>query len=298
MSRFWGILFLLVPLAGSAAYLLAVLNVRPLQGMWLPETLSESGRVIDHLFNLIHGICAVIFLLTTGCLGWSLWKWGGGTRPAPAGNLGTAGSDGNVPETQCPKAKYIHGHVGLEVVWTLVPACILVFLSLYQYESWADSKMRRPVDDQGHLQSPHARVVAKQFGWEFYYPGPDGQLGTLDDVYQENELLVAANEPVVLQLESRDVIHSFFVPVLRIKQDIVPGMQHFCWFTADASQPGQAHEIACTELCGWGHYKMKAHLRILPREELDRQLAALSRRRMATGQSSELSELEAQQGEQ
>jgi len=83
---------------------------------------------------------------------------------------------------------------------------------------------------------------------------------------------VPRGEDVVLQLESRDVIHSFFVPELRLKQDVVPGMSQFAWF--NANQTGEV-DILCTELCGWGHYKMKARLRIVEPEEFQTYLKDL-----------------------
>jgi len=229
---------------------------------WLPENFSQSGQIIDNLFNMIHVVCAVIFLLTTTVLGYALWRF-----------RGRAGD----------KANYVHSNTLLEVIWSIIPAGILIFLSLYQYDSWAEDKMRRPiVETTGQPMPPQVKVIAKQFGWEFYYPGEDGTFGTVDDVYLENELYVPSDEAVVLQLESRDVIHSFFIPALRVKQDIVPGMKHFIWFEANGSDPNDSYSIACTELCGWGHYKMKAWIRILPRKEFDAKMAQLNRERMST----------------
>jgi cytochrome c oxidase subunit 2 len=167
----------------------------------------------------------------------------------------------------------------LEIAWSVIPAGILIFLSLYQYESWADNKMRRPqisLNGKQLDQPPTAKIIAKQFGWEIYYPGADGIFGTVDDVYVENELYVPSDESVVLQLESRDVIHSFFIPVLRLKQDIVPGMKHFCWFRAKGADPSKNYEILCTELCGWGHYKMKGWVHIVPRQEFDQKMKSLN----------------------
>ena len=77
------------------------------------------------------------------------------------------------------------------------------------------------------------------------------------------------NDDVVLQLESRDVIHSFCIPELRLKQDIVPGMKQFCWFRAINANPDKTYELICTELCGFGHYKMKGKVRFLPAIEFN-----------------------------
>ena len=92
------------------------------------------------------------------------------------------------------------------------------------------------------------------------------------DRYIENLLVVPVGEDIVLQLESRDVIHSFFVAELRLKQDIVPGKTQFAWF--NPIRPCEV-DILCTELCGWGHYKMKARLKVVPRNEFDTWLKEL-----------------------
>ena len=268
MSRFWSLLFCLVPILGLGFYALSVFDIAPMKSTWLPENISVDGKVIDSLFNMIHVICAVIFLLTTSILALALWRY----RSQPG-----------------RKASSIHSNARLEIVWSIIPAAILVFLSLYQYDSWADSRIRRPMVGEGESaqpKPPNALIIAKQFGWEVYYPGPDGQLGSLDDIYVENQLILPEGEDIVLQLESRDVIHSFFVPELRVKQDIVPGMTHYCWFRPVGSDPEKKYEIACTELCGWGHYKMKGWLQILPAAEYETTMDRLAAERYQTGNDS------------
>ena len=148
-----------------------------------------------------------------------------------------------------------------------------MFIAFYQMGSWAENKMDRPatvINGQTTPIPPMILVRAKQFGWEFHYAGPDGKIGTPDDYYIENEMVVPVNEDIVLQLESKDVIHSLFVPRLRLKQDIVPGMKQFAWFKGNQIAD---MEIACTELCGWGHYKMKGRLRIVSRADYDAWIA-------------------------
>ena len=257
MSRFWSILFFLVPILGVLAFVMAALGIAPLQACWLPGSYTRAGDTIDHLFNGIHYLAAVILLGTGLTLGWLLWRFDHRRNPAA-------------------KAVYIHSNSKLEIVWSVIPGMILVFLAFYQMNSWAENKTDRPtVERNGEttVRPPILLVKAKQFGWEFYYPGPDGRLETQDDLYIENLMLVPANEDVVIQLESRDVIHSFYVPELRLKQDIVPGMTQFSWF--NARKTGEL-EIYCTELCGWGHYKMKADLRIVSRAEFDQWIEELT----------------------
>lgn len=242
MNRFWSLLLLSVPILGTWMIVWAVLDWWPLQGHWLPENVNAYGGVIDHLFDLILWITGVIFVVTGLVLAWSLWA--GATRPA-----------GRAPAT--------HGSHLLEIIWAVIPGLVLVFLSLYQMEAWARNKMDVPTemaaDGKTHEVGPTARVVARQFDWDFWYPGADGVFGTVDDVMVTDELHVPVGKPVVLEIQSTDVLHSFFVPALRVKQDVVPGMRQRVWF--EANQVGR-YEIACTELCGWGHYKMRAWLHV------------------------------------
>lgn len=103
-------------------------------------------------------------------------------------------------------------------------------------------------------------VEAEQFEWFATYPGPDGQFETVDDMEAPiNVVHVPVNQPVIIRLTSRDVLHSFFVPVLRLKQDAIPGTIIPVWF--EATKVGE-YEIACAELCGLGHYRMRGLLRV------------------------------------
>lgn len=244
MNRFWAILFALVPILGTWSFFAAANGWWPLQNGWLPENTSEQGETIDHLYYLIHWVALVIFLITGGLIAWALW---GGHRRK--------------------KSQYVHSHTGLELIWSVIPGFILVFLSVYQFQSWTDNKIERPIVSSGSDDIPAppiARVHARQFGWDIEYPGPDGLLDTVDDVMIPNELVVPVGQTIVLQLESRDVIHSLFVPELRLKQDIVPGMKQFVWFRPMRERK---YEIVCAELCGWGHYKMKGIIRIVSADE-------------------------------
>jgi cytochrome c oxidase subunit 2 len=108
------------------------------------------------------------------------------------------------------------------------------------------------------------RVTGKQFNWAITYPGPDGEFDTEDDLLLDNELHVPVDKVVRLELLSEDVLHSFFVPVLRLKQDVVPGRSIPAWF--EATKVGR-YEIACAELCGYGHYTMRGFLNVHTEEE-------------------------------
>ena len=194
---------------------------------WLPEDVSSYGHEIDSLFYLISYITAVTFILVTVLMVLFLimYRDKGGRR-----------------------ATYSHGNTALEIIWTIIPAAILIVLAFMSVSSWA--KVKRHVPDTDF----ELGIAAKQFNWEVSYPGPDGKLGTDDDIKFDNDLHVPVNKPIRLQLTSKDVIHSFFIPNMRFKQDAVPGRQITAWF--DAIKPGK-YEIPCAELCGFGHSGMK-----------------------------------------
>ena len=146
--------------------------------------------------------------------------------------------------------------------------------------AWADAKMRRPVLSAGPdgvegtaddvLRPPLAEITARQFEWRIRYAGPDEKLGTPDDVYTVNDFHFPVDEEVVIELKSMDVLHSFFLPNLRIKQDAVPGMKQYIWFRGNKAG---TYDLVCAELCGWGHYKMRGKIFVEDRKTFDRWLA-------------------------
>jgi cytochrome c oxidase subunit 2 len=121
-------------------------------------------------------------------------------------------------------------------------------------------------------------VNAHQWAWDVRYPGPDGNFNTADDVVTLNDVRVPVGTPVVVQLASTDVIHSFSLPNFRVKQDAIPGSINRLWF--QAKETG-AFDIACAQHCGVAHYKMRGTLTVLPPDEYAAwltQASALSRR--------------------
>jgi cytochrome c oxidase subunit 2 len=237
-----------VPVLGVATFAVA-----PAIDVWLPKDVSVHGASIDALFYFILGLTGIVFVATEVLLFWFLWKYDAAKATGPA--------------------TYIQGSHTLEVVWTIIPAAILLFLAIYQMNAWADVKMRRPA------MQPTVEVVARQFEWRLRYPGRDGELGTADDLHLVNDLTLPVDEEILVQLKSMDVLHSFFLPNLRIKQDAVPGMKIPVWFKA--TETGQ-FDIVCAELCGWGHYKMKGRVTVESREDFDRWLESQYARQEAT----------------
>ena len=114
-------------------------------------------------------------------------------------------------------------------------------------------------------------VTAEQFAWNIRYAGPDGALNTPDDVLNINQLHLPAQRTVLIHLKSKDVIHSFFVPAFRYKQDAVPGLTGRFW--VNAVKPANL-EIVCAELCGLGHYRMRGFLVVEPAEAFDAWMAS------------------------
>jgi cytochrome c oxidase subunit 2 len=260
VGKFWSIVFLFVPILGVAAFLCAALRLWPLENnYWLPENINEHGRVIDSLFNFILWLTGAIFIATGVALFWFMWKYDGQRNVSPV--------------------KFTHGSHTLEVVWSILPAVTLLFIAIYQMNAWADAKLRRPILSDGPdrvrgtaddvLKPPLARVTGRQFEWRIQYAGEDQQLDTPDDIHTVNDLRVPVNEEVVIQIESQDVLHSFFLPHMRVKQDLVPGMRQFVWFQANKTG---SYDIVCAELCGWGHYKMRGRLTVASRAAFDQYL--------------------------
>ncbi len=197
--------------------------------MWLPENVSSYGSQIDRLFGIILWITGFFFFVVQGGLLLFVLKY----RARPA-----------------RKATYLNGNTAVEVVWTIVPALILLWLTLASQKTWA--QIRSPQQTPaGALQ---VEVLAEQFAWNVRYPGPDQRFETEDDITTINQLHLPMGEPVLIRLRSKDVIHSFFVPEFRVKQDAIPGLPTQVWLKL--IKPG-AFDILCAELCGLGHYRMR-----------------------------------------
>ncbi len=210
-------------------------------GWWLPPIASSYGKQVDDLFDLILYMVAFFFVLTEGILVYCVFVYG---------------------KKRHDKATFTHGNHKLEMVWTIIPVILLLVIAFSQMKTWAEIKFEGNMPNQ----APIAEVYASQFDWRFRYPGPDGKLGTADDVENPFEFVVPVNEKVRFTLRSRDVIHSFFVPYFRLKQDAVPGMAIPVWF--QATKEG-TYDLVCAELCGWGHYKMAGRVRVVSRAAYD-----------------------------
>jgi cytochrome c oxidase subunit 2 len=235
---------------------------------WFPPAISEHGPALDRQFLITILVVGIAFTAAQIGLGWMVWKYGSNVSG---------------------RATYSHGSNRLEMLWTVVTAVIFIALGVMGQSVWASLRLH---DAPAGTYS--VEVVAQQFQWNFHYPGKDGVFGRTDpsliddsalnfigiddtDPNAKDDSVTAAlaipvNRPVELKLRAKDVIHSFWVPPLRFKQDLVPGMEIKVHFTA--TQVGK-YELACAELCGQLHFKMKSFMLVLPEDE-HKALTALS----------------------
>jgi cytochrome c oxidase subunit 2 len=201
---------------------------------WLPENVSSFGRDIDGILWLIYYTTFAWFVVTMGTFLLFLVRY---------------------RRREGRRAAHVRGDRWREAAWVVLPCVIVLVLDLWLdfrgAPVWAKIKVDTPASDLV------IRVTGKQFNWLVTYPGPDGRFDTDDDKTFMDELHAPAGRPVRVALESNDVIHSFFLPNLRLKQDILPGRTIHAWF--DAGKPGK-YELPCAQLCGFGHSGMKGWL--------------------------------------
>jgi cytochrome c oxidase subunit II len=197
-----------------------------------PENVSTFGDRIDATYMAIFWATALMFVIVQGLLIYSIIRF---------------------RHREGRKAIPIHGNTRLEVVWTVIPFLGVMLLAFLSASVWLDIKH----PDRIPAGAYPVQVEATQFEWNITNPGPDGVIGTADDFPTRNQLHVPVNRPVLVTLTAEDVIHSFFLPHFRLKQDAVPGMEILVWF--EATTPGE-YPIACAELCGLGHYRMRGSI--------------------------------------
>jgi len=230
---------------------------------WFPAAISEHAPALDRQFMITLLVVGISFAAAQIGLGWAIWKF------RDTGNRND-------------RAVYSHGSNRLEVVWTVITAVVFITLAVMGQSVWANLRL-----NDAPAGSYQVEVVAQQFQWNFHYPGKDNVFGRTDpkliddgalnfigidetDPNAKDDSVTAAlaipvNRPVELRLRSKDVIHNFWVPQLRFKQDLVPGMEIKVHFTAN--KVGK-YELACAELCGQLHFKMKSYMLVLPEEEI------------------------------
>jgi len=202
---------------------------------------SSYAKDIDFVWELIFWMVTFWFLLTEGIFFWLIFKF---------------------RKKNHPKAQYITGEEKHQKKWITYPHLLVlvcdVFIVVAAVRVWYDVKQDLPPSDRV------VKVVSSQWAWSFYHPGPDGKLDTADDIAINDELHVEVDQLYHYQLESRDVLHDFSVPVFRLKQDAIPGRTITGWFTP--TKTGE-YSIQCAEICGIGHGLMGARIFIESAEE-------------------------------
>ena len=207
----------------------------------LPESVSTFGPDIDRIYYIILFVTGVVFVATEALLLWFIFRY--------------RNREGH-------SAEYVHGSMKAEVIWTLIPFLIVLGIAFLSRGVWAE------VRDPGQIPPDALEVdlLARQFEWDATYPGSDGRLGTDDDFSTRNEIHVPVDRSIRVTLRAEDVLHSFFLPDLRVKQDAVPGKEIPVWF--EATEPGE-YPLACAELCGLGHYRMGGTLFVHSQSDYD-----------------------------
>lgn len=202
---------------------------------FFPQNVSTFGGDVDHVIWIIFCITGVFFIAAEALLLYFSVRYR--------------------RNKSNPAAFYNRGDTPRQAAWVLVPAVVILCFDLgidaSGHRAWELVKGTPPA------AQAEVKVTAKQFNWNFTYPDAAGKFDGSNNVTMENELHVPVGKVVRLTLSSEDVIHSFWAPNLRLKQDVVPGRAIVAWF--EATTPGH-YEIACSELCGFGHYSMRGEI--------------------------------------
>lgn len=246
------------------AFVGAIWSYLSAEGDFLPEASSIHGRRTDDLFWFSMGILAIACVLVNVLIFFFAWKY--------------QHKKGN-------KATFYPENHKLELIWTVIPAVVMALLVFTGWRAWSDITSDAPKDAEV------IEIVGKQFNWIARYPGVnDNKLGnynfklidaqnelgidlsdenSFDDFTNSAEMHIPVNKPILLKIRARDVLHSVFIPHMRVKMDAVPGMPTKFWFVPDKTtndmraelgDPNFDYEIACTEICGTGHFAMKMRL--------------------------------------
>jgi cytochrome c oxidase subunit 2 len=253
-----------------------------LKGKLLPEAASVQGEVIDKMIWVTLIITGIVFFLTQILLFYFAYHY----RARP-------GHKATFFPQHSPK------NDRLEIIWTSVTLLVLMVLIVWGLKEWFKITGPAPKD------SMVMEVVGKQFNWMFRYPGKDGELGKVnyklidpaksnplgqdwsdkandDDVVSNGVMHLVVDKPVRLIINSQDVIHDVGMPYFRLKMDAVPGMPTTLWFTPTITtkqmikktgDPNFVYELACDQLCGNGHYSMRATIIVETQQEFDKWVA-------------------------
>jgi len=230
----------------------------------MPTDASLHGPHLDFLNSLVHWLMAILFVSWGLYFIFVLFRFRASRHPQAV----YSGTTSHVSS---------YAEIGVIVF----EAVLLIGFAIPAWSRWVTP----PPASSNPLQ---VRVVAEQFAWNIHYPGADGVFGrsevslvsgtnpigldrtdpnAKDDIVAINQLHLEVNRPVIVRLSSKDVIHSFGLPVMRVKQDAIPGMEIPIHFTPVRTNDGEQWEIACAQLCGLGHYRMRGFLTVQTSDE-------------------------------
>jgi cytochrome c oxidase subunit 2 len=222
----------------------------------LPIAASQHAPDVDSLISIVHWLMLVLFVGWGAFFLFVLVKFRKGANP----RADYHGAKGKISK-------------GLEIAIVLVEVVLLIF---YAIPAWAKRVSNFPAGNEAVV----VRVVGEQFAWNIHYPGPDGKFGRTDvglmaadnplgldrrdpdakdDITTINQLTLPVDRPVLVHLSSKDVIHSFGLYEMRVKQDAIPGLDMPVWFIPNRIG---GYEIVCSQLCGLGHYRMRGFVNI------------------------------------
>ncbi|MBD3626599.1 cytochrome c oxidase subunit II [Cyclobacterium sp.] len=230
---------------------------------------SEHGIITDRLFWITMAVTGFIFILTHILLFWFSYHY---------------------QYRDDRRAAYYPDNNKLEIIWTLVPAVVLTVLVVSGWKAWSD--ITAPAPEEAHV----VEIMGYQFAWDIRYGGMDNTLGDYDyrltnatnsrgidftdknsfDDFPSQNVVIPKGEPVLFKIRARDVLHSVFAPHMRLKMDAVPGMPTRFWFVPNKTTEEMRtelgdeefeFEIACTEVCGNGHFSMRKVIRVVEPDE-------------------------------
>jgi len=234
---------------------------------FLPPAASQHAASIDAMLEHVHWMVLVLFAGWAVYFVWVLFRYRAGRQQEP--NLRSA-----------------RGHIAIVVFAGVVVAEGIMLIGV-GLPGWYERLVTRPTGGKPLVM----RVVAQQFAWNVHFPGADGQFGETamsllsptsplglnresatgrDDLTFQSEIHVPVGRPVIVELTSKDVIHSFGIPAMRVKQDAIPGTHSSVWFTPTVE--GE-FEIVCSQLCGLGHHRMRGVIKVESEAAFERFLA-------------------------
>jgi cytochrome c oxidase subunit 2 len=236
------------PLPAALTALFSLLLLGACYGPSHPNSIftpfTEFNRDVGRLFDILIGFGLFVFVFVEALLIYTIWRYR--SRPGQA-----------MPEQ-------VHGNTRLEILWTVIPTVILVFIAVPTVQTIFRTQAKAK---SGALQ---VEVIGHQWWWEFRYPEytTAGANGRLDTLVTANELYLPIGRTVNFTLRTNNVLHSFWVPALGGKRDLITNHTNYLWFTPDSSGEG-AWVGNCTEYCGASHANMKLRAYTVTAEDFE-----------------------------